>query len=436
MNITDIIYKKCHFQKLTSDEISYAIDSFTSGIIPDYQMSSLLMAICLNGMDGEEIFALTKVMLESGIQLDLSKIPGKKIDKHSTGGVGDGISLVLAPLVASTGVVVPMMAGRGLEHTGGTIDKLESIPGFKVELSKEAFLSNLSKIGLAISGQTDEIAPADNKLYALRDVSCTVDSIPLISSSIMSKKLAEGCDGLVFDIKTGSGAFSKTLKEAKALALQMMDIAGRFGRKSSALITDMSQPLGNAVGNALEVKQAIEVLRGEGPKDFKELTIKLSARMLLLSGEKSLEKARNVLNMNLENGKALAKFREMVALQGGDPSVCEDPEKILPKASERLEIRALEKGFIDYVDTRSVGIAANLLGSGRFTKEDKIDPASGIKIRKKRGDFVEKNEAVAEFYFNGERRLKEAEEKFRNSFVIKNKKPKNTPLIAAEIRKV
>jgi len=435
MNISDIIRKKRAFGKLTKEEIKYAVSSFTAGKIADYQMAALLMAICLNGLTFEETCELTRAMVDTGATLDLSSIAGKKIDKHSTGGVGDGTSLVIAPLVASAGVVVPMMAGRGLEHTGGTIDKLESIPNFKTALNKDEFMGNLRKIGVAICGQTNEIAPADDKMYALRDVTGTVDSIPLIASSIMSKKLAEGSDGLVLDVKAGSGGFSKCVPDAKKLAREMIKIAESFGKKAVAIITDMSQPLGNAVGNSLEVIQAIEVMKGKGPEDFRQLVIALSLRMLILAGEKDIPRLRQTLEDNLSNGKALGKFREMVECQHGDARVVDNPEKILPGSSGRIELRAPRKGFVDFADTRNIGIAANLLGAGRFVKEDKIDFGSGIKLSKKRGDYVEEDEPVATFYFNNDSKVKEAELRFWEGMKVVDRKPKRQTLILAEIWK-
>ncbi|MFC1501558.1 thymidine phosphorylase, partial [Elusimicrobiota bacterium] len=347
MQITDIIYKKRNSQKLSNEEIKFAVSSYTAGKIPDYQMSALLMAIFIKGMDDEEISSLTESMARSGEVFDLSTVRGIKIDKHSTGGVGDGTSLVIAPLVASVGIVVPMMSGRSLGHTGGTLDKLESIPGFNVNLSEKQYLNQLTKIGVAMIGQTDNIAPADRKIYSLRDSTSTVDSIPLISASIMSKKIAEGCDGLVLDVKLGSGAFMNKMKDAENLSKQMVRIGKSFNKKMLALITDMNQPLGSVVGNSLEIKQCIDVLNGGGPEDFVELCIELAGRMVVMSGkEKKIGNAKKVLKANLQNGKALMKFKEIINAQNGDAGVAENPEKILPKADEEIKVLSKVKGYV------------------------------------------------------------------------------------------
>ena len=434
MKIVELIRKKRAARELSPEEIEFAVSSYTKGEIPDYQMAALLMAICIKGLKSAEISVLTSAMVQSGITLDLSSVPGMKIDKHSTGGVGDGTSLVVAPLAASLGVKVPMMAGRGLEHTGGTIDKLEAIPNFNTNLSKDDFLRNLKEVGAAICGQTSEIAPADDKMYALRDVTGTVDSIPLIASSIMSKKLAEGCDGLVLDVKTGTGAFSKSATEAKTLAREMIKIAKSFDKKAVALITDMNQPLGNAVGNSLEIIQAIALMKGKGPEDLKELIIELTVRMLVLAGNKNTSEIRALAEKNLSNGGALMKFKEIVKAQGGDVRVVDDPEKILPRAAKKLELKALEKGFADYTDTRSIGIAANLLGAGRFKKDDRIDFGAGITLFKKQGDKIEKNEPLALFHFNDYNCVKEAELRFWDGVRVSKKRVKPEPLIHAEVR--
>ena len=433
MKIADIIRKKRSSEALTPEEIKFVVSSYTKGETADYQMAALLMAICIRGLNAAEISVLTRAMLESGITLDLSSVPGMKIDKHSTGGVGDGTSLIVAPLAASLGVKVPMMAGRGLEHTGGTIDKLEAIPNFSANLNKDDFLKNLKQVGAAICGQTSEIAPADDKMYALRDVTGTVDSIPLIASSIMSKKLAEGCDGLVLDVKTGTGAFSKTVAEAKTLAKEMIRIAESFDKKAVGLITDMNQPLGNAVGNSLEIIQAVELMKGKGPKDLKDLVIELTVRMLVLAGNKNTSEIRALAVENLSNGKALAKFKEIVEAQGGDGRVVDTPENVLPQAAKKYELKAAEKGFTDYTDTRSIGIAANLLGAGRFKKGDKIDFGAGITILKKQGDAVEKNEPLAIFHYNNDGSMEEAELRFWDGVRVSKKRVKSRALILGEM---
>ncbi|MCX5781919.1 MAG: thymidine phosphorylase [Elusimicrobia bacterium] len=429
MLISDILHKKRNSQKLTFEEIKYVISSYTAGKIPDYQMSAFLMAAFINGFTSVETGFLTKAMLESGETMDLSGIEGVKIDKHSTGGVGDGTSLVIAPLAASCGVIVPMMSGRSLGHTGGTLDKLESIPGFRVNLSKEEFIHQLKKIGVAMAGQTDKIAPADKKMYALRDVTATVDSIPLIASSIMSKKLAEGCDGLVLDVKTGSGAFMKEKTMAKRLAKEMIGISKSFGKKAIALITDMNQPLGYAVGNSLEVKQAIDIMKGEGPKDLVNLIIEISSRMLFIAGEKNTKKSKTLLENNLKNGKALMKFKEIIEYQSGDTGAVDNPEKILPKAQKTLEILSVEEGFVEYADTKLVGDAANLLGAGRLTKEDTINHGAGIVLKKKQGERISRKEPLATFCFDNGASIEEAKLKFTESIKITKTTPKKLSLI-------
>lgn len=435
MQIYDIICKKRNGHKLSEEEIKHAVAGYTAGTIHDYQMSALLMAMYLKGMDKKETLALTEAMIESGDTADLSDIPGIKVDKHSTGGVGDGTSLVLAPLVASCGVVVPMMSGRGLGHTGGTLDKLESIPGFNVNLPEIEFKRILGKIGVAMIGQTEKICPADKKLYALRDVTATVDCISLISASIMSKKIAEGMDALILDVKTGSGAFMKSHEDAELLAKTMLDIGKGAGKKMRALITDMNQPLGNAVGNSLEMLQSIDVLKGGGPEDFVELTIELGARMLMLAGiEKDADKAKNVLHRNLSNGKALEKFKELVELQGGDERVTEIPEKLLYVSADRQEIPAPQSGYVQKINTSEIGMASVLLGAGRTAKEELIDYGAGIMIHKKIGDKVEKGEPVAELYFGANAKRNEAIIKVLSAYTIGASKPKKTKLIYKELK--
>jgi pyrimidine-nucleoside phosphorylase len=349
-------------------------------------------------MNSEELYALTKIMVDSGLQMDLDDL-NVSVDKHSTGGVGDGTSLVLAPLAASFGIVVPMMSGRGLGHTGGTLDKLEAIPGFNVNLSAEQFKKQLGRIGVAMIGQTENIAPADKKMYALRDVTATVDSIPLISASIMSKKIAEGAKGLVLDVKTGTGAFMQKFDDAKRLAESMISIGKSYGRKMAALITDMNQPLGRMAGNALEIKQAIDLMKGSGPEDIKEVTIGLAARMLVMGDKSSsIEEAKKMAEENLKNGKALEKFSRIVEAQGGDADVCDNPDKILARPAHILEIKSSENGYIKSMDTRSIGMCALNLGAGRERLEEEIDFSAGIEVLKKIGDKVNKGDVIAKFY--------------------------------------
>lgn len=395
MDVYDILAKKRDREKLTRDEIEFLISRFIGGNIPDYQMSAFLMAVCINGMDEDETFFLTESMMHSGEVLDLGFIDAPKIDKHSTGGVGDKVSLILAPLVASCGVVVPMISGRGLGHTGGTLDKLESIPGFQTGLSLEKFRESLKDVGVAMIGQTERIAPADKKLYALRDVTATVESIPLIVGSIMSKKLASGCDGVVFDVKVGSGAFMKELDDAERLAKALISVAGKMGRKATALFTSMDEPLGFAVGNALEVAESIECLKGRGPEDLREVTEALGVQMLLM-GEVCFDRkeALEILRSKIDHGEALEKFREMVENQGGDPGVTDDYSK-LPEARFTLEVKAGRDGFVKGIDTLRVGQLCIELGGGRKVVTDEIDPAVGFTFAKKVGDQVRAGELLA-----------------------------------------
>ena len=396
----EIIGKKRDKKKLTKDEIEYFISDYTRGEIPDNQASALLMAIFLNGMDAEETFHLTLSMMNSGKVLDLSSIPGIKVDKHSTGGVGDKVSLILAPLVASCGVTVPMISGRGLGHTGGTLDKLESIPGFRTDLPLTGFVKILKDIGVCMIGQTREIAPADRKLYALRDVIATVNCIPLIASSIMSKKLAEGADAFVFDIKVGNGAFMQDKKQAVLLAKNLIDIAQRFDKKAVALFTDMNEPLGEAVGNSLEMIEAIQALKGNAPADLMEVTIALGVGMLILGKKARTEKeAEKKLRQALETGQALAKFREIIQRQGGNPNVLDDYQ-LLPTAKHKITVKSDRAGYIQSIDTMRIGISAVMLGAGRERMESKIDPGVGFWIKKKVGDHVRQSEPLAFVFSN------------------------------------
>ncbi|MBB6175444.1 pyrimidine-nucleoside phosphorylase [Anoxybacillus tengchongensis] len=402
MRMVDLIEKKRDGHALTKEEIQFMIEGYTKGDIPDYQMSALAMAIFFRGMNEEETAELTMAMVHSGDTIDLSRIEGIKVDKHSTGGVGDTTTLVLGPLVASVGVPVAKMSGRGLGHTGGTIDKLESVPGFHVEISNDEFIELVNKNKIAVVGQSGNLTPADKKLYALRDVTATVNSIPLIASSIMSKKIAAGADAIVLDVKTGAGAFMKDLNDAKALAKAMVDIGNRVGRKTMAIISDMSQPLGYAIGNALEVKEAIDTLKGEGPEDLQELCLVLGSHMVYLAEKaSSLEEARHMLEKAMKDGSALQTFKTFLAAQGGDASVVDDPSK-LPQAKYVIELEAKEDGYVSEIVADAVGTAAMWLGAGRATKESTIDLAVGLVLRKKVGDAVKKGESLVTIYSNRE----------------------------------
>lgn len=401
MRMIDLIEKKQHGEPLSKDEINWMIKEYTNGTIPDYQMSAMAMAIYFNEMNDQERSALTMAMVESGDQIDLSAIEGVKVDKHSTGGVGDTTTLILAPLVASVGVPVAKMSGRGLGHTGGTIDKLEAIPGFHVELSQDDFADLVNENKVAVVGQSGNLTPADKKLYALRDVTGTVESIPLIASSIMSKKIASGADAIVLDVKTGAGAFMKNVDQARKLAETMVTIGKSVGRNTMAVISDMSQPLGNAIGNGLEVKEAIDTLKGEGPEDLTELCLVLGSQMAYLGGAaESLDEARSLLEENLNNGKALEVFKLFVKSQGGDESVADNPDKVLPQAANTKEVIAKETGVVSEITADQIGIAAMMLGAGRETKESEIDLSAGLYLHKKVGDKVQEGESIATLYSN------------------------------------
>lgn len=402
MRMVDIIEKKRDGQELTTAEINFFIEGYTKSEIPDYQASALAMAIYFQDMNDRERADLTRAMVESGDTIDLSAIDGIKVDKHSTGGVGDTTTLVLAPLVASLGVPVAKMSGRGLGHTGGTIDKLESIAGFHVELTREQFIDLVNRDKVAVIGQSGNLTPADKKLYALRDVTGTVNSIPLIASSIMSKKIAAGADAIVLDVKTGDGAFMKTQEDAEELAHAMVRIGNHVGRKTIAIISDMSQPLGFAIGNALEVKEAIETLQGKGPKDLTELVLTLGSQMVILAGKaKTSEEAKKMLLDAIHSGKALAKFKEFLANQGGDASIVDDLTK-LPQAKYKIELPAKQSGYISRMVADEIGVASMILGAGRATKEDVIDLAVGLVLHKKVGDKVEEGESILTIYSNRE----------------------------------
>ncbi|AMQ72330.1 MULTISPECIES: pyrimidine-nucleoside phosphorylase [Bacillus] len=402
MRMVDLIVKKQNGKELTTEEIQFFVKGYTDGSIPDYQASALAMAIYFQDMTDQERADLTMAMVNSGETIDLSAIEGIKVDKHSTGGVGDTTTLVLAPLVAALGVPVAKMSGRGLGHTGGTIDKLEAIEGFHVELSKDEFIKLVNRDKVAVIGQSGNLTPADKKLYALRDVTGTVNSIPLIASSIMSKKIAAGADAIVLDVKTGAGAFMKTDEDAVNLAKAMVRIGNNVGRQTMAVISDMSQPLGFAIGNALEVQEAIDTLRGEGPEDLNELVLTLGSQMVVLAKKaETLKEARTKLQEVMKNGKALEKFKEFLSNQGGDASVVDDPSK-LPQAAYKIDVPAKEAGVVSEIVADEIGVAAMLLGAGRATKEDEIDLAVGIMLRKKVGDNVEKGEPLVTLYANRE----------------------------------
>jgi pyrimidine-nucleoside phosphorylase len=418
MRTVDLIRKKRNGVELSREEIHFLISGYGREEIPDYQISAWLMAVVLRGMSREELAALTEIMLHSGEVLDLSFLPGRKVDKHSTGGVGDKTSLVIAPVVAAGGLLVPMISGRGLGHTGGTLDKLESIPGFRVNLSLPEFKQVLGQCGCALIGQTAEIAPADKKLYALRDVTGTVDSPNLICASIMSKKLAEGIDALVLDVKTGSGAFMKEEADAVALAELMVGTGRRMGKQTVALITDMDQPLGLAVGNALEVAECIEILRGAGPADLRELCLELSGWMFFLGRRtESVDAGRRLARDLIANGSGLAKFREIISLQHGDPGVVDDPTR-LPQAVHQRTLLSPCSGYIAAIDCEQVGIAGILLGGGREKKEDSVDPAVGMVLRKKVGDAVTAGEPLLVVHFNSEARAQAAMVRLQESYHI------------------
>lgn len=418
MTMYDLILKKKHGEELTNDEICYMISGYTKGDIPDYQMSAMMMAICFQGMTPEETKNLTLAMAESGDMLDLSAIEGIKVDKHSTGGVGDKTSLVLGPMVASLGVAVAKMSGRGLGHTGGTIDKLESFTGFTTGISKETFIKNVNEIHMAIAGQTADLAPADKKLYALRDVTGTVDQMSLIASSIMSKKLASGADAIVLDVKTGDGAFMKTLEDSKALAEAMVSIGKLAGKKMAAIISDMDQPLGNAVGNILEVKEAIDTLRGNGPKDLEELVLTLGSYMVVAAEKaETLEEARERLVLSLQNGSAFETFKKFVVAQGGCEEEVLHPEK-LPVARYVEDVLCEEDGFVAKIQTEEIGRISLLLGGGRETKESAIDLTVGLVLSKKRGDKVQKGDVLATIHANDKEILAQAKDRLYKAYVI------------------
>ena len=428
----DLIARKKDGQELTEAEIRFMVEGYTDGSIPDYQMSAMAMAICLRGMTHAETAALTLAMAASGGQVDLSALGGRTVDKHSTGGVGDKTTLVAEPMAAACGLLVAKMSGRGLGFTGGTIDKLESIPGFRTGLTQQEFFDAVRRNGIAVTGQSAQLAPADKKLYALRDVTATVDSIPLIASSIMSKKLAAGAHIIELDVKCGSGAFMKDRRQAAALAREMVEIGTRAGRLTSAWITNMDQPLGLAVGNALEVAEAVDTLRGGGPADLRELCLRLCSGALMLADGLPEAEARARALQALESGAALQKLRDMVQTQGGDVSFIDRPERFAP-AAVQVEAAAPRSGFLAHMDTAAVGAASVLLGAGRETKESPIDPAAGILLRKKTGDRVQRGEPLAVLYAADHEKAQAGLERFLSALTFDDQAPAPIPLILGHV---
>jgi len=433
MNTVEIIRKKRDGKSLVEKEIDYLISSYTKNKIPDYQFSAFLMAAFLNGMNKEETASLTKAMLYSGKVIDLRSIPGIKVDKHSTGGVGDKTSLILAPIAAAAGINVPMISGRGLGHSGGTLDKLESIPGFRTNLSLAEYKSVLKKCGAVLIGQTKDIAPADKLIYSLRDVTATVESIPLITASIMSKKLAEGIDGLVLDVKTGSGAFMKNLEDAEKLAYSLIDTAKSFGKKVIAYISDMNQPLGNYIGNWLEVYESIKVLQGEAKGDILELSKTLSGAMIFLGNKaSSIEEGKEISQELINNGKAFEKFMNLVSLQGGNTRIIENPDKY-PKSKVIENIISKEEGYLKTVNNFEIGMAALELGAGRKTKDDLIDHKAGIIFNKKIGDYIKKGDVIAVLHTSSVTKYKNVNAKFYDYIEFSSQSVNPLELIKKEI---
>lgn len=433
MRMIDLIEKKKAGKALSEEELRWLIAGVTDGSLPDYQLSAFLMAVIFRGMTHQETAWMTDAMAKSGDQVDLSSIDGIKVDKHSTGGVGDKTTLILAPIAAACGAPVAKMSGRGLGHTGGTVDKLEAIPGYQTSLDRETFLENVRRHGICVVGQSGNLAPADKKLYALRDVTGTVDSIPLIAASIMSKKIAAGADGIVLDVKCGSGAFMKTPEDAATLAREMVEIGRACGRKMAAVITNMDIPLGNFVGNGLEVAEAVAVLRGQGPEDLKEVCLTLVSQMLTLAGKGTEEECRILAEKAIADGSAFQKLKEMVKAQGGDDSVLEHPECLYEKARV-FAVKAPAGGWVQKMDAEGIGRASMLLGAGRETKEDLIDPAAGIVLLKKTGQPVREGEILAKLYTNCPDRVKAAEKTLLESCIIGEKAPEKLPLVFDLIR--
>ena len=432
MRMYDLIMKKRNGEALTKEEIQYMVTEYVDGKIPDYQMSAFLMAVYFKGMNEEETLAMTQAVAHSGDMVDLSGIEGMKVDKHSTGGVGDKTTLVIAPIVASCGVKVAKMSGRGLGHTGGTVDKMEAIPGMRTSLDREEFFDVVNKTGLSVIGQSGNLAPADKKLYALRDVTATVDSIPLIAVSIMSKKLAAGNDGILLDVKTGSGAFMKTVEDSIALAKEMVSIGENAGKKMAALITNMDIPLGHNIGNSLEVIEAVETLKGKGPADLTEVCLQLASNMLYLAGKGTEEECRALAENAIKSGAALKRLIAMVEAQGGDSEVILNTDKFA-KAPYVYEVKAEKDGYITHIDAEGCGIASAMLGAGRETKESEIDYTAGIILHKKTGEQVKKGDVLAALYTSKEELFKAAAEKYKKSIFIEDEAPKKEPLVYARV---
>ncbi|POZ88737.1 MULTISPECIES: thymidine phosphorylase [Petrotoga] len=425
MRAYDIIKNKRDAKENTKEEIEFMINGYLENRIPDYQVSSWLMAIFFNHLTEEESYNLTDVMLKSGDIIDLSRIAGKKIDKHSTGGVGDKTTIAIAPMVASLGVKIAKLSGRSLGHTGGTIDKLESIPGFKTSLTTEEFFEIANNVGIVVAGQTGNIAPADKKLYSLRDSTATVEELSLIASSIMSKKLAITSDGILLDIKVGSGAFMKNIEDAKELGRIMLKIAKRYNKNTTALVTNMDQPLGENIGNALEVMEAIDTVKGKGPKDFSELCLEISSHMASLSGIITYEEARKKLIENIESGIVKEKMKEWIKAQGGKEEVVDNPNEYLNIAPKTLEFKAKEQGYITFIDTEKIGLASMVLGAGRQKKEDIIDKSVGLTISKKLGDKVEEGETIAKLFISEKSDVDASLKLLNEAYIISEKRPQN-----------
>jgi pyrimidine-nucleoside phosphorylase len=425
----DLIKKKRDNEENTREELAEIINGYVEGRIPDYQVSAWLMAVYFNHLSPEERYNLTEIMAESGDRIDLSKLDGIKVDKHSTGGVGDKVTLIIGPIAASLGLTFAKLSGRGLGHTGGTIDKLESIPGYRTSLSEKEFIEIVKKHGVAVVGQTGRIAPADKKLYALRDVTATVDEISLIASSIMSKKLSIGSDLIILDVKTGNGAFMKNVSEAIVLAEAMIDIGKRHGKIMGAIVSDMNQPLGKAVGNSVEVKEAIETLKGEGPEDLSKICKIITSRMLQLAKSIEKVKADEMIDNVIDSGEALKKFQEFVIAQGGTSEIRNKGSKVLPEAENKESVYSSKSGYIKYIQTENIGHASMLLGAGRLRKEDSIDPSVGIVIEKKIGDYVEKGDSLATIFFNDIEKYKESVKLIKDSFEVSNEHVEKQQLI-------
>lgn len=434
MRMYDVIMKKREGKTLTPEEIRFVIRGYTEGSIPDYQMSAFLMAVFFQGMTDEETAVMTLEMAHSGETADLSGIQGVKVDKHSTGGVGDKTTLIVAPIAAACGCKVAKMSGRGLGHTGGTVDKMEAIPGMRTSLSQEAFVEIVNRVGISVTGQSGNLAPADKKIYALRDVTATVESIPLIASSIMSKKLAAGSSCILLDVKLGNGAFMKTKEDALKLAKKMVAIGEQNGRRTAALITNMDYPLGWKIGNALEVQEAVETLRGKGPEDLTQVSLALAENMLYLAGKGTMAECRAMAERAIESGAALKRLGDMVEAQGGDPDYIFHPERF-GEDCVKAEILSDQEGYLYRMDTEGIGTAAMLLGAGREKKEDSIDPLAGIVLCRKTGAYLKAGERIAVFYTSSQEKLREAEKKFRDSLTIQREKPEAEPLVYARVTK-